>query len=34
MVHCVKLNGEDLLHYSNITESVALRKCAYYHLPY
>jgi len=27
----VKLNGEDLLCYSNKTESVSLRKCPYDH---
>jgi len=29
--YCVKLSGEDLSSYSNKTESVGLRKCAYYH---
>jgi len=31
MAYCVKLNGEDRLHYSNKTELVGLRKCLYYH---
>ena len=31
MAYCVKLSGEDLLHYSNKIESVGLRKCLCYH---
>jgi len=31
MSYCVKLTGEDLLHYSNKIESVGLRKCSHYH---
>jgi len=31
MAYCVKLNGEVLSRYSNKIESVALRKCLYYH---
>ena len=29
--YCVKLTGKDLSHYSNEIESVALRRCPYYH---
>ena len=29
MTYCVKVSGEDLLHYSNKTESVDSRKCLY-----
>jgi len=29
--YCVQLSGEDLSRYSNKIESVALRKCLYYH---
>jgi len=31
MAYRVKLSGEDSSHHSNLTESVSLRKCSYYH---
>ena len=30
-LYCVKLSGEDPLHYSNKIDSVSLRKCLYCH---